>query len=57
MERQQGSVTDSNELTFMLGELYAMKRRDAQLIDQLTSQRDALEARVTELEAKEAGQQ
>lgn len=37
----------------MLGELYAMKRRDAQLIEQLTSQVAALQERVQELQ--EAG--
>ena len=42
----------------MLGELYAMKRRDAQLIDQLTRQCAAYEERIAELEAeKEAGKQ
>ena len=58
MAVQGGTVNDPKELTFMLGELYAMKRRDAQLIDQLTRQCAAYEERIAELEAeKEAGKQ
>jgi hypothetical protein len=44
------SVQDAKELTYMLGELYALKRRDSQLIEQLTTQRAEFELRISELE-------
>jgi hypothetical protein len=45
-----GIVNDPSELTYMLGELYAMKRRDAQLIDQLAARVQELEREVKEYE-------
>jgi hypothetical protein len=45
-----GSVDDPRELTFMLGELYAMKRRDTSIIREQEEIIFSFKTRIAELE-------